>query len=107
FQLVAEPEGPGLGVDLVTAARFEGIVIPLAGLFQFAEDLLERTTADALFGLGGDGDLAGLLILVDIALVLEVFDKIPHAILIIRELLFLVQLIHPLERLAYVAVRIA
>ena len=51
--------------------------------------------------------LTGLVILVDISPVLQVFYKIAHAVFVIRKLILLVQLVHPLQGLAHIAVRIA
>src|SRR5262249_11286764 len=39
FQLVAEAERAGLGIDLITTPRFEGIVVALFGLFELPKDL--------------------------------------------------------------------
>ncbi len=52
-------------------------------------------------------DLSGLIVIVDISFFFQLFDEIPHTIFVVRKLVFLVQLVHPLERFSNVPIGIA
>ena len=66
FQHIAKLELPCLGIDFITLARFEAMVISLFCFFKFAEYFLQASFSDALFGFGGNLYLSLIIIVCDI-----------------------------------------
>src|SRR5690606_5655138 len=70
---------------------------------EFSEYFLQRGTANDLFGLRSDADGSQFVVLSQVALSLQILNKIPHPVVIRSNAVLLVQLVHPSQRLGGVA----
>ena len=91
-------------VQFIAHARLKRSMVALLRLFKLSENFFKAAFADALFGLWGNLYFAGLIILIDITLILEVFNKIAHAVFIIGKLILFIQFIQPLKGFRGIAI---
>jgi len=103
-QRVAELIGPHFGSEFFAPARIAGVVIASLGFFQLAEYVFQGLPAQGdLHLLGGhEVGVSGALLL-NVTLVDEVLDEVGHAVLLVGQAVFLVELGQPGQRLAHIA----
>jgi len=105
--VVPEAPVPRFGQALVPLAGVGRAVVALPVLPELAEDLIEGRPPECPLGLGGNLDLAGLLVLREVPALLELVDEVLDRLVgALGQVVFVVELPEPVERLLGVAGRV-
>src|SRR5436190_3858492 len=104
FQHITKLERPVIRAYLISLAGFVCSMISLFCFFKFAEYFFEAALTNALLALGGNFNGTSFIIIFNITIAFQVFYEITHAIFLICELVFFIELIHPLQRFVHITI---